>query len=168
MRQRRLGVYTRKRKVRGVEREIEEAIKILNEEREFQNTLADKRVFNAINVAIEALKQEPCEDAISRTDMLDAIGHGTTYTSEELQRIIKGLLPVNPQPKTGHWIKEETIYGWDGKSYQCSVCGRSIHLDTVVEDLENYPYCHCGTKMTNSAEEEKPENPDNKEKESEE
>ncbi len=49
--------------------------------------------------------------------------------------------------KTGCWIKEESIYGWDGKSYQCSVCGRSIHLDTAVEDLEDYPYCHCGAKM---------------------
>lgn len=49
--------------------------------------------------------------------------------------------------KIGCWIKEETIYGWDNKSYQCSVCGRSIHLDTLVEDLDDYPYCHCGAKM---------------------
>ena len=42
--------------------------------------------------------QEPCPNAISRSDMLDAIGHGTTYTSEELQIIIKGLPSVNPQP----------------------------------------------------------------------
>ena len=32
-----------------------------------------------------------CDDTISRKDMLDAIGHGTTYTSEELQKIINGL-----------------------------------------------------------------------------
>lgn len=51
------------------------------------------------------------------------------------------------QPITGHWIKEETMYGWDGKSYQCSACGRSIHLDTKMEDLSDYPYCHCGAKM---------------------
>lgn len=51
------------------------------------------------------------------------------------------------KPKTGHWIKKETPYGWDGHSYQCSICGRSIHLDTVVEDLTDYPYCHCGAKM---------------------
>lgn len=49
--------------------------------------------------------------------------------------------------KIGQWIKEESIGGWDGHSYQCSVCGRSIHLDTEVEDLEDYPYCHCGAKM---------------------
>lgn len=52
--------------------------------------------------------------------------------------------------KTGHWIKEESIQGWDGKSYQCSACGRSIHLDTIIEDLEDYPYCHCGATMAES------------------
>ena len=47
----------------------------------------------------EQKEQElPCDDAISRSDMLDAIGHGTTYTSEELQRIIQNLPPVNPKP----------------------------------------------------------------------
>jgi len=43
---------------------------------------------------------QPCENAIGRSDMLDAIGHGTTYTSEDLQRIIKALPPVNPQQKS--------------------------------------------------------------------
>jgi hypothetical protein len=52
-----------------------------------------------------------------------------------------------PQPKIGRWIKEKSIYGWDGHSYQCSECGRSIHLDTIMEDLEDYPYCHCGAYM---------------------
>lgn len=54
---------------------------------------------------------------------------------------------LEQEPIKGHWIKEESIYGWDGHSYQCSECGRSIHLDTEMEDLEDYPYCHCGCKM---------------------
>lgn len=45
----------------------------------------------AIEMAIKALEQ----DCISRTDMLDAIGHGTTYTSEDLQRIVEGLPSAN-------------------------------------------------------------------------
>lgn len=44
---------------------------------------------------IKALEQESCEEMISRADMLDAIGHGTTYTTDELQKIIKGLPTVN-------------------------------------------------------------------------
>lgn len=51
------------------------------------------------------------------------------------------------EPIKGHWVKEESPFGWDGHSYQCSECGRSIHLDTEMEDLEDYPYCHCGADM---------------------
>lgn len=42
----------------------------------------------------EKPKQEP-SDLIRRTDMLDAVGHGTTYTTEHLQKIINGLPSVN-------------------------------------------------------------------------
>ena len=52
----------------------------------------------------------------------------------------------------GHWIKEKSIHGWGGYSYQCSVCGRSIHLDTTVEDLTDYPYCRCGARTAESEE----------------
>lgn len=52
-------------------------------------TLAESA--NACLIAIKALEQ----DCISRTDMLDAIGHGTTYTSEDLQRIVKELPSAN-------------------------------------------------------------------------
>lgn len=52
--------------------------------------------------------------------------------------------------KVGKWIKEEDTLEWDGHSYQCSICGRSIHLDTEVEGLEDYPYCHCGAEMEGS------------------
>ena len=56
-----------------------------------------------------------------------------------------GVETARPQ---GEWNKEQTIYGWDGKSYQCSVCGRSVHLDTEVEDINlDYPFCHCGARM---------------------
>ena len=58
------------------------------------------------------------------------------------------LLIDNEPFVEGVWIKEETEYGWDGRSYQCSACGRSIHIDTVMEDVKlDYPYCHCGARM---------------------
>ena len=50
--------------------EREEAIKILNEERDFQNTLVDKSVFNAINTALEALKADPCEGWVPANERL--------------------------------------------------------------------------------------------------
>lgn len=56
---------------------------------------------------LEDQMQEPCEYVISRQDMLDAIGHGTTYTSEELQKIIKGL-PDAAEPIIKHnYVKVE-------------------------------------------------------------
>lgn len=57
---------------------------------------------------------------------------------------------LTEERKVGKWIKEEDTLEWDGHSYQCSICGRSIHLDTEVEDLEDYPYCHCGAEMEGS------------------
>ena len=93
------------------------------------------------NEIIKALEQEPCEDAISRADMLDAIGHGTTYTSEELQRVVKNLLPVTPQPKTGHWITCDPI---------CPYCGEDKFKDLDADIWSDWRpnYCpNCGAKM---------------------
>ena len=62
---------------------------------------------------------------------------------------LPSVTPIRPK---GYWIKEKSVHGWDGRSYQCSVCGRSIHLDTAVEDIYDYPYCHCGAKMEEAKE----------------
>lgn len=59
---------------------------------------------------------------------------------------LPSVTPAIPMIPKGRWIREKSVYGWDGRSYQCSVCGRSIHLDTAVESLIDYPYCHCGSK----------------------
>lgn len=65
------------------------------------------------------------------------------YLFDQVDNMPMSVLENN----VGKWLKEETIHGWDGFSYQCSECGRSIHLDTEVEDLTDYPYCHCGAEM---------------------
>jgi len=96
---------------------------------------------------LDYLKQKPCPNAISRSDMLDAVGYGTTYTSEDLQRIIKGLLPVNPQPKMGRWIAYEVrLPDRTILNYRCSVCGRKL-IGYNTETLSEVPFCHCGAKM---------------------
>ncbi len=59
----------------------------------------------ALDMAIEALKQEPCEDAISRAelkkwlDMNFSFG-GAARKLELFDRLDKELPPVTPQPKT--------------------------------------------------------------------
>lgn len=109
----------------------------------------------------QIVEQKPYdEDCISRKAVLDTLDNMDKALDEDrtvenykelLRECYKVLTPVNPN-KTGYWIKEKSRYGWDGKSYVCSECGRSIHLDSDVEDLRDYPYCHCGAQMTESEE----------------
>lgn len=45
----------------------------------------------------------------------------------------------------GKW---KQIKCWATKAkYQCSVCGRTI-MSAVKVNIEKYPYCHCGAKMS--------------------
>ena len=74
-----------------------------------------------------------------------------SIASQNILNAVKTGTPLTETPK-GRWIKEESILGWDGYSYQCSNCGRSIHLDTVLEELSDYPYCHCGAEMSGGKE----------------
>ena len=53
-------------------------------------------------------EQEP-SDLIRRTDMLDAIGHGTTYTTEHLQKIINGLPSVNLKAECEDTISRQAV-----------------------------------------------------------
>lgn len=101
---------------------------------------------------IEALEQEPCSDAISRQAVNDAIndvlvkyipilyGNYEKIPLELITAIIK-LPPVNPQPKTGHWIPShipESILD------ECSECGFSCGAFT-------FNYCpNCGARMAES------------------
>lgn len=100
------------------------------------------------------LKQEPCEDAISRQAAIDAIESWLScddYNDTErhimraMQSVLYDLPPVTLQPKTGRWEDIKSL--WGGKwemidNYKCSVCGE---LEVSGND---YKYCpNCGAKM---------------------
>ena len=125
--------------------EREEAIYQL--ENSIHNARVEGHRYKHFELAIEALKAEPCWDCVSREAILKEMNERHKNGDAITLGYIKNLPSVTPKQKTGKWVKEETIYGWDGKSYQCSVCGRSIHLDTKAEDLKDYSYCHCGADM---------------------
>jgi hypothetical protein len=55
-----------------------------------------------IKSAIEALEQQPCEDAISRQAVLEVIER-EQFKGDAISEIEK-LPPVQPKLKTGHWI----------------------------------------------------------------
>ena len=98
----------------------------------------------AVSLAIKALEQEPCKDAISRQAVTEIINDIRDCISVEgywaiLERM-KKLSSVKPQEsKTGHWIShydEDAKEGW----YECNRC----HTERAF----NTDYCpDCGAKM---------------------
>ena len=86
----------------------------------------------SLDMAIEALEQQPCKDCISRQAVKD-------------NELIDKLPSVTPKEKTGHWINKTLIYKSEaGNEYDCytgtcSVCG---------ETQECWNYCGgCGARM---------------------
>ena len=115
----------------------EDAIKVLNMVE--AHGLADE----AKRMAIEALEQEPCEDAISRQAVIDLSEKVRFECGSVSQMVsvskIKELPPVTPQQKVGGW---KIIKNVDGnlKTYVCSECGALCGY--------KQKYCEkCGAKM---------------------
>lgn len=107
----------------------------------------------SFDVAIKALVQQPCEDAISREAVLamsDYVGETPTYSNpytklEEVVRVkdIMALQSVYPKPKVGHWIDDK-----------CSVCGKGT--EDLISSSEWYRnkepnFCpFCGARLVES------------------
>lgn len=83
---------------------------------------------DCVRLAINALEQEPCGDAISRQAVLDLPknterGFGGKILEQSINiEYIKALPPVTPAEKVGRWVK--TI-GENGvtSAVRCSECG---------------------------------------------
>ncbi len=112
-----------------------------------RDCVGSEEFLEALDMAIEALKAEPCDDAISRQaakDMLKAraIFLMDTYhqpTDLEMIKLIDDLPSVTPAQKIGYWIR---INNSDGnlKTYVCSECGAYRgHKQKYCEE--------CGKKM---------------------
>lgn len=99
----------------------------------------DEQHYEAKQMAIQALEQEPCDDCISRQAVLELVAD-YDLSMGQVVRGIHALLPVTPQPKTGHWIERRNRATGHIESV-CSKCGAE----------EGYPYndyCgNCGAKM---------------------
>lgn len=139
-----------------------EAIKWLDT---FKDHTGMTELSQAFDVAIESLKQNHCEEAISRQAVLSEIkkvcfskewgqfrvDNGSNGQRDYLINYIKQLPPVTPQPKMGRWI--EVDIGNCHATLKCSVCDRVIeptftYGEYSYEDINRYyPYCHCGAKM---------------------
>jgi hypothetical protein len=109
-------------------------------------------VYSALIDGIDTLEQEPCEDVISRQEAINAIdalyldgdspasylanAEGDTLIGKYQAITALDDLPcVNPQPKTGHWIK--------GK---CDQCGGHAPFWPMASTYYRSEYCpSCGS-----------------------
>lgn len=115
------------------------------------NSIHEKTIL-ATNMAIEALKTEPCDDCISRQDALDAM-YALCNADETLKDnpwrdnphidaitdAIEDLPSVSPQQKGGRWIRVDYDSNPNIGNWHCSLCQN-------ISKLSNY--CpNCGAKM---------------------
>ncbi len=111
------------------------------------------KVYEEHKLILELLKQEPCEDCISRQFMYE-LGATCIATRDKNNKLIalgaiENLPPVTPQQKTGHWISfkmqgevdGQIVYDW-GK---CPNCG--WEFEDGDKDWEEPYCCHCGQKL---------------------
>lgn len=149
----------------------EEAIKVLRDIKLgiFIDTYFDEpeksvsKENEALEIAIEALEPQPCEDCVSRKLLSDNICEGISCNECSfneidgecgclLQKRFDELPSVQPTRPTGKWIKMPLIEAGQTYSHECSLCGRRILITDV--GLSEFPYCHCGARMGESEEEE--------------
>ena len=121
----------------------EEALNILH-----NSSVYHPMYLDALNMAIEALEQQPCEDCISRQAVHEMLENIPVNESDKwfnwLQKAclrLADLPPVTPQPKIGHWMECGGDEPWL-KGYCCSLCNFTT--------TQKYDYCICGAKMVES------------------
>ena len=119
-------------------------------------------ICKALLKGIRLLKQEPCEDVISRNAIIRTLNEMDRYVADELtlcdtnkkfphnevfivddvyEQIVEQLSPVIPQPKTGYWTPGEGI---------CPCCGEDKFKDLDADIWADWfpKFCpNCGAKM---------------------
>lgn len=117
----------------------------------FRTNYNPKDVEKVINKAIKVLEHEPCEDAISRKAVEDAIydySRACDVNEQQIMEYIDKLPPIQPRAKVGKWIK----YGrprCGEQHYQCTICNEYFNLGIYSDYyLKAFKFCpNCGAKM---------------------
>jgi Pyruvate/2-oxoacid:ferredoxin oxidoreductase delta subunit len=108
--------------------------------------------FDELEDIMKALKQEPCEDCVSRKSIDQNIydyaeSNGLSYAN--MKNYILDAPSVTPTRKKGKWIAKENIHGLE-KFYKCSNCGNHCLYEYVEIGFKNAKtkYCpNCGAEM---------------------
>ena len=118
----------------------EEAIEWLKDHHSIDmNTKDDK----AHRMAIKALEQEPCEDAISKESLLARLrlnySKNQNVSLQALVDIVNTERPITPARRVGEWIVLKDEYG-DIVEAVCSCCDANGN--------HKWEWCpHCGAEM---------------------
>ena len=143
-------------------------------EYELSNQVGSKycrKKYEAVKTAINALEQEPCEDAVGRKAVFglvkqmylevanstvdshtisDCISLTASKCREYIDEHIRELPPVTPTRKKGKWI---CVHHIENKitydSWKCSECQHDFNTEEEsMVDFDEYKYCpNCGTEM---------------------
>lgn len=132
----------------------------------------DNARIEALSMAIEALRCESCEDAVSRDLMTNTLG-ATCIAKRDEKGDLVALCSIDHlpsaalKPRTGHWIHiGDKDFGFrDIVICKCSECGGvesftgKFELEgcRLVIDMDRvYKFCpNCGAKMAESEEDKK-------------
>lgn len=143
----------------------EDAIKILKSKMD-GHTDTSYEWTETVRMAIKSLKQELCDDAVSRQAVNDLVDELARAISDErccmsrgrstatIMQDILDLQSVTPQPKIGRWIvKEGKEQGYDIAGiktwYVQIMCNQCGFIKTAIEGhTGQYKYCsQCGANM---------------------
>jgi len=94
------------------------------------------------------LEQEPCEDAVSRTKVLEALNsiNGTAELDRAFE-LIEKLPPVMPIHKKGKWITKTHGYPPEPTTV-CSECGFDRDYYIQTRGFDKIKICpNCGAEM---------------------
>lgn len=100
-----------------------------------EQTLTQNQINEAIDLAIKALGQQPCEDCISRAEVLKIL-EKEEFKGDAIYEIEKKLPSVTPTRPTGKWID----IGDEGLVFKCSICG-------TKKTIESHFCPNCGTRL---------------------
>ena len=132
------------------------AVEILNELRKAERAYkyTKEEVNEAIDQAIKAVEQQPCEDCISRQAAINTVVFECgewAGLAKEISKQLQQLPPVTPQPKMGRWLHRENMDYLDKDKvvhnhFMCKDCG--FIYDFIDGHTAQYKYCpSCGVKM---------------------
>lgn len=99
----------------------------------------------ALDMAIKALEQEPCEDTISRADAIKRVSKCLKGVFVEYEDIARKMFAEDKVPsvqskiKTGHWINIDETHS------KCDRCGAVFEISSENGEANYCP--HCGAKM---------------------